>query len=58
MTISLYIYIVASKCAQNHVISEKYTTFNYISVKSVPLCNYTLLSVTVKLFETLLEANL
>jgi len=37
MRISLYKCIVASECAQNRFISEKYITFNYISVKSVPL---------------------
>jgi hypothetical protein len=42
--------MVASKCSQNYFISEKYKTDHYISFKIVPLCNSTLLPVTVRVF--------
>jgi len=54
-------HLVASKCSRNHFISEKYVTvqrFSNIFFKTVPLCNYTLLLVTVKVVETFLETIL
>jgi len=56
-----YVHVVASKCSQNHFISEQYKTVNYlsyISFKIAPVCNYKLLPATVKLLETCLEAIL
>jgi hypothetical protein len=53
--------VVASKCYQDHFISDKYKEHNnltYISFKMVPFCNYTLLPATVDVLETFLEAVL
>ena len=55
------IYVVASKCSQNHFIFRAIKQFNnlsYTAFKIVPLCNNTLLPVTVKVLETFLEAIL
>jgi hypothetical protein len=43
-------YAVATHCSRNHLISEKYKKYNhlsYISFKTVPFCNYTLVPATV-----------
>ena len=53
--------MIASKFSWNHFISEKHKTvqcFKLHFLQNVPLCNYTLLPVTVKLLETSLEAIL
>ena len=53
--------LAALKCSRNHFISEKFETahrFSNIFFKTVPLCNYTHLPVTVKVLETFLEAIL
>ena len=55
------IYVVASKCPRKRFISAKYKQcnhLNYSSFKIVPLRTYTLLSATVKVLETFLEAIL
>ena len=56
-------YVLSLKCSRNHFfppweIQKKYNHLSYISFKIVPLCNYTVLSATVKVFETFLEAIL
>jgi hypothetical protein len=54
-------YVMASKFSGNHFISEKYknsTIINHISIKTAPLCNYTLLPATEKVLETFLEVIL
>jgi len=55
------VYVVPSKWSRNHVICEKYKrvqTFKLRFLQSIPLCNYTLLPVTVKVLETFLESIL
>jgi hypothetical protein len=55
------IYVVVSKCSQNHFISEKYQTvqsFKLQSFKTVPFHNYAFLPATVKMLETFLEVIL
>jgi hypothetical protein len=37
--------------------TKQYDHLRYISFKTVPLCNYTLLPTTIKLLGTFLEAN-
>ena len=52
--ITSLIYMVASECSQNHLISEtykEYSHWSYNSFKIVPLCNYTLLPETIKVLE-------
>jgi len=54
-------YVVASKCFRNHFISEKYVTVQSLKLQffqNSTICNYTLLSVTVKMLETFVEAVL
>ena len=61
ITTACLINMVASKCSWNHFISEKYKIVQYsmyISLKTVSLCNYTFLPVTVKVLETSLEVIL
>ena len=56
-----FIDIVISKNSRNNFISNKYTslpTFKYIYFKIVPLCNHTLFSPIVNVYETYLEAVL
>ena len=53
--------MLSFKMFRNQFISEKNKTINdlsYISFKILPLCNYELLSETVKILETFLEAIL
>jgi len=53
--------MVASKYSRNHFTSEiqqQYNYLNYISFKILSLCNFTLLSATVRVLETFLEAIL
>ena len=50
-------YVVASKCFRNHFISEKckqYNNLTHVAFKIIQLCNYTLLTATVKVLETFL----
>ena len=57
----LIIYMVTSKCSRNHFISKKCKTeqsFKLHFFKIVPLCDYTLIPVTVNVLETFLEAIL
>jgi len=53
--------VVTSKCSWHHFISKKYKTVQTLKLhffKIVPLCDYTLIPMTVKLLETFLEAIL
>ena len=50
--------VLASKCSRNHFISEKYKTVQLYKlhfIQNIPLCNYTFLPATVKVWETFLE---
>jgi hypothetical protein len=53
--------VVATKCSPDHIISEKYKTvpsFKLYFLLKVPLCNYTILTATIQVLETILEAIL